>query len=145
MSRTRKLILTLVLPLTIILFGTLTKWRYVTVEDGPDDFIHGFPLPFICSGWHTSMSFQIFVIPFVFNFIVYFLFCLIVILFIDRFIKSLVVNKYFKVLLYVMATLYLLLYGFIFSNPDNLFKLHRDFNYQEIRSGYKFVWQQNKR
>ena len=62
-------ILTLVLPLTIILFGTITKWRYVYVEDGPDDFLYGFPLAFICTGWHTSMSLQIFISEIIFDFL----------------------------------------------------------------------------
>lgn len=145
MKQIKNQILTPVLPLTIILFGTITKWRYVNVEDGPDDFLYGFPLPFICSGWHTSMSLQIFVVELVFDFFVYFIFCLTVIKLIDKYIKQIVIAKYLKFGLYGVATLTILLYGFVFSNPDNIFEMKRDFKYKEIRNGYKFVWQQDRR
>ena len=145
MKQIRKLILTLILPLTIILFGTILKWRYVYVEDGPDDFLYGFPLTFICSGWHTSLSLQVFVLELLFDFFVYFIFCLTIVTLTDKFIKRIQVTKYLKFGLYGLATLTLLLYGVVFSNPDNLFKMKREFKYKEIRNGYKFIWQQDKR
>ncbi len=145
MKQIKRNILTLVLPLTIILFGTITKWQYVYVEDGPDDFLYGFPLAVICSGWHSSMSLQIFVTELVFDFFIYFIFCFTVITLIDKFIKPIVIVKYFKFGLYAVATLTLLLYGLVFSNPDNKFEMKREFKYKQIRNGYKFVWQQDKR
>jgi hypothetical protein len=144
MKQIRKLISTLILPLTIILFGTITKWRYVYVEDGTDDFLYGFPLTFICSGWHTSLSLQVFVLELLFDFFVYFIFCLTIVTLTDKFIKQIQVTKYLKFGLYGLATLTLLLYGVVFSNPDNLFKMKREFKYKEIRNGYKFIWQQDK-
>ncbi len=145
MKQVFKIILTLVFPLTIILFGTITKWRYVCVEDGPDDFLYGFPLTFICSGWHTSMSLQIFVSELLFDFFVYFIFTLTTVTFIDRFIKPIVVRKYFKFGLYGIAILILSFYGLVFSNPDNIYGIKKDFKYKKVRNGYKFVWQQDKR
>lgn len=145
MKQVFKIILTLVFPLTIILFGTITKWRYVYVEDGPDDFLYGFPLTFICSGWHTSMSLQIFVSELLFDFFVYFIFTLTTVTFIDRFIKPIVVRKYFKFGLYGIAILILSFYGLVFSNPDNIYGIKKDFKYKKVRNGYKFVWQQDKR
>lgn len=138
----KKLILTLVLPLSIILFGTLTKWRYVFVEDGSNDFLYGFPLAFICNGWHTSLSLQIFVLELLFDFFVYFIICLSIVFLIDKYVKPIQIKKYSKFGLYTIATLVLLLYGLLFSNPNNIFQLKRDFNYTEIRSGYKFLWQE---
>jgi hypothetical protein len=145
MTRSRKLILTFVLPLTIILFGTITKWRYVYIEDGPDDFIYGFPLTFICSGWHTSMSLQIFILELLFDFSVYFITCLTVITLIDRLVKPININRYFKFGLCGLATLTLIIYGLVFSNPENIFEMKRNFKYKEIRHGYKFIWQQDRR
>jgi hypothetical protein len=145
MKEIGKLKWTLILPLSIILFGTITKWRYVLVEDGPDEFLYGFPLTFICSGWHTSMSLQIFVAELIFDFFVYLIFCLIVITLIDKYIKRIIIPKFLKVVLYVLTTLTIFVYGIRFSNRDNIFHLKRDFNYKEIRSGYKFVWEQDKR
>ena len=140
-----KNLLTLALPLSIILFGTVTRWRYVYIEDGPDDFLYGFPLTFICSGWHTSMSLQIFVLELVFDFFVYFIFCLSILTLIDRFYRPMLTSKYLKFGLYGFAAITVLLYGVIFANPDNLFKLKRDFDYKEIRSGYKCLWQEDQR
>ena len=137
MKQVFKIILTLVFPLTIILFGTITKWRYVYVEDGPDDFLYGFPLTFICKGWHTSMSLQIFVSELLFDFFVYFIFTLTIVAFIDRFIKP--------IGLYGIAILILSFYGLVFSNPDNIYGIKKDFKYKKVRNGYKFVWQQDKR
>ena len=145
MKQIRKHILTLVLPLTVIIFGTITKWRYVDFEDGPDDFFYGFPLPFFCNAWYTSLALQIFVLEFIFDFLTYFIFCLTIVTLVDKFYRPIVVRKYLKIILYGLATFTLLLYGLIFSNPDNIFKLKRDFKYKEIRNGYKSIWQQDKK
>ena len=145
MKKTVKLILPLVLPLTIILFETITKWRYVNVEDAPEDFLYGFPLAFIGRGWHTSLSLQIFVSELLFDFLVYFAFCFITVMLIDNYCKPIIIKKYLKFSLYGIAGLLLLFYGLIGSIQDNVFKMKRDFNYEEVRSGYKFIWQENKR
>lgn len=144
-EKTAKLILSLVLPFSIILFGTVTYWRYVTVEDGPNEFLYGFPLAAICSGWHTSLSLQIFVSELVFNFLFYFIFMLLVIGLIDRYLKPIKLKKYIEIGLYAVAIVILLGYGFVFANPDHIFKIRRDFNYKETRSGFKFLWQEDKR
>lgn len=144
MKKIIKLISTIVLPLTIILFGTITKWRYVTVEDGPNDFLYGFPYASMCRGWHTSLSMQIFVSELLINFLVYFAFCLAVIVLVDKYLKPLIIKKIWQIGLYSFAIIILALYGYLFSNPNNVFLIKRDFNYKEIQSGYKFIWQQNK-
>ncbi|KFF11045.1 hypothetical protein IW15_17945 [Chryseobacterium soli] len=146
MKKNRKLILTFVLPITIILFGTITKWHYVYIEDGPSDFIYGFPLPFICGGWFTSFSLQIFVTELVFDFFIYSIICFTVILLTDNYLKPIKVKKYLKFGLYGLAILTILFYGIIlFSNPNILFKIKRNFNYKETQSGYQFMWQQKNK
>jgi len=55
----KKLIWKIVLPLTLILFSTITMWRFVLIVDGASEILTGFPLPYICPGWHTSLSYQI--------------------------------------------------------------------------------------
>lgn len=145
MKKAIALILSLVLPLTIIFFGIIVHWRYVSVEDGANEFLYGFPLAFMCRGWHTSLSLQIFVSELVFNFLVYFTVLLIAMLLINRYLKPIIVKKSLKFGLYAIAILTVLFYGFLFSNPNNIFKTKRDFNYKEIRSGVKFLWQKDKR
>jgi hypothetical protein len=140
-----KLIFTLSLPLAIILFGTITKWQYVYVEDGPDDFLYGFPLAYTCSGWHTSMSSKFFVTELLFDFFIYFVFCLTIVIILDRLFKPFSNIKILKFGLYLFASITLLVNGLSFLNPDNIFEMKRNFNYKEIKSGYKFVWQKDKR
>lgn len=140
-----RLILTLVLPLTIIIFGNITKWRYVSIEDGANEFLYGFPLPFMCRGWHTSLSLQIFVSELVFDFLVYLAICLTITLLIDRYLKPIVLKKYVTLSFYGFAFLTLFFYGILFSKPNNVFKAKRDFKYHELQSGYKFVWQKDER
>ncbi|MEM6768710.1 MAG: hypothetical protein AAF655_27470, partial [Bacteroidota bacterium] len=56
----KQLIWRLVIPLTIISFFLVTKWWFVAVEDAPDSWMYGFPFPYLCEGWHTSLSLQVF-------------------------------------------------------------------------------------
>jgi hypothetical protein len=57
----------LMLPLTLMSFATFTKWWYVLPVAARDTMMTGFPLPFVCEGWHTSMSLQIFMAEFLIN------------------------------------------------------------------------------
>ncbi|RZL40972.1 MAG: hypothetical protein EOP00_25710 [Pedobacter sp.] len=140
-----RLILPLILPLTIILFGTVTKWHYVKVEDGASDFLYGFPLAYMCNGWNTSGSLQIFLAELIFDFAVYFAICLVIVLAIQSFFKPIIVKKFISVVLYGISTLIVLFYGMLFSNPNNVFETKRNFKCTEVSNGYKFMWQQNKR
>ena len=62
----------------------------------------------------------------------------------DKYVKSIIVGKVFKFVLFGFSTLTLMFYGLIFLNHDNRFKIKSDFMYKEIRSGYKFIWQEVK-
>jgi hypothetical protein len=135
----------LVIPISILLFGTVTKWQYVFVEDGVDDFFIGFPFAYTCSGWHTSMSKQIFIIEFLIDFIVYYSFCFLVINLIHKFIKPINVSKLFAKILYALVGLIILLYAFILCNPNNIFISKNEYKYKVVKSGYKFMWQDIER
>ena len=74
------------------------------------------------------MSLQIFVSELLFDFFVYFIFTLTIVAIIEKFIKPIAVGKYFKFGLYGIATFILLLYGLVFSNPDNIFEIKKDFH-----------------
>ena len=69
----KQLTLKLIIPLSVISFATLTKWWYALPVDAPGTYLTGFPFPFVCNGWHTSMSLQIFAIEFFVDFLTYFL------------------------------------------------------------------------
>ena len=84
----------LILPLTIISFGTFTKWWYVLPGDAPDTMMVGFPLAFAGDGWFTSMSLQIFLIEFIVDFIIYFLFWFLIVLLIRRILTQINISKF---------------------------------------------------
>lgn len=135
----KQLIFKLVLPLTLFSFVFITKWAYVLVEDGPDDMLFGFPLPYKCSGWHTSLSNQYFLLEMAFDFVVYFLVWLLIIYLTNR-VLTLKPHTATVAIVWVIAFLSLGLPALEASNPDNVFKTKRDFKYQEVDTGVQFMW-----
>ena len=45
----------------------------------------------------------------------------------------------------MVAVFFTTIGGFLASNPDNLFKVKRDFDIEVMYSGYKFAWQNIER
>src|SRR3982750_2694356 len=90
----KQLIWRLIFPLTVILFGTVTKWWYVLPVDAPDTMMVGFPLAFISDGWHTSMSLQIFAFEFLVDFFVYSLVCFLLVFFVNRYLTKIKISKW---------------------------------------------------
>jgi hypothetical protein len=141
----KQLTFNLVLPLTVISFATITKWWYALPVDAPDTLFAGFPFPFVCDGWHTSMALQIFVTEFIADFLIYFLFWFIVILCIDRLWTRIKMNKIVTIALWTLAGFVLGGATLIASNPDNLFYVKRPFDMDVMETGYKFMWQHTER
>ena len=141
----KQLIWKLILPLTIISFATFTKWWYALVEDGPDEIFSGFPLPFICRGWHTSLSSQIFIAELLFDFLVYFSFWFLVVLFINHFAVSFILSKVLTFLILSLTGLVLISSISIVSNTDTIYYLNRPFKIKILETGYKFIWNEQER
>lgn len=137
----KQLIWKLVLPLTIISFATFTKWWYVLPVDAPDTMMTGFPLPFVCPGWHTSMSLQIFLTEFTIDIFVFFVFWFLTTYFIDRYLKKLKVNRILTILLVSASGLIVTGTVLIASNSDNIFETKRPWDMEVMTTGYKFIWQ----
>jgi len=130
----------LILPLTIISFGTVTKWWYVLPVDAPDTMMIGFPLAFISDGWHSSMSLQIFVFEFVFDFLTYFLFWFLFIIFIDRYLARIKIAKILVGILWAFSIIIFALAIWIASFPEQVFEMKRDWDRQVMVTGYKLTW-----
>lgn len=133
----------LVLPLTVLSFVMFTKRWYVDVVDGPHEMLYGFPLAFICKAWHTSLAYQIFVVPFVVDLLTYFLFWFLIIYLMNRFVTPI------KMRWYVAAPI-LALTGFVtaFSvlfalNPDHIYTMTSELDLKIISTHYEFVWQED--
>jgi hypothetical protein len=141
----KQLTFKLILPLTVISFATITKWWYALPVDAPDTLFAGFPFPFVCDGWHTSMSLQIFVTEFFADLLTYFLFWCILIFCIDRFWTKININKIVTIVLWTLTGLVVSGATLIASNSNNLFYVKRPFDIDIMETGYKFVWQQTVR
>lgn len=135
----------LILPLSVISFATITKWWYALPIDAPDTLFAGFPFPFVCEGWHTSLSLQIFVTELLVDFLTYFLFWLALVFSINRFLAKINPHKIFTIVLWALTGLVVIGATFIASNSNNLFYVKRPFDIDVMETGYKFIWQEVER
>jgi hypothetical protein len=135
----KQLILKLALPLTVISFFVFTKSICAKVVDAPNSVLQGFPLPYTCPGWGSSMTWQFFVLEFVIDFGIYFLFISIIFYLMDRYILRLKPYKTISITLYAIAGLILCFQILIYSR-DTTFYLHRWFSIEVIESTYNFFW-----
>ncbi len=131
----------LVLPLTIISFALITKWWYALPVDAPDTLFTGFPFPFECEGWHTSLSLQIFVTEFILDFLIYFLFWFTLLFCVHRFCIKIHPQKMLPFVLWTLSGLIISVAILIASNSDHVFYLKRPFEMEVMQTGYKFNWQ----
>ena len=115
----KRLLWKLILPLTVISMMVFTKWWYALVVDGPDEIFTGFPFAFVCSGWYTSLSLQIFVLEFVANLLTYFLIISLLVYAIDRLIIKINVPRFVSISLIVLSSLIVILSGWVALNSDN--------------------------
>lgn len=128
------------LPITLISFACFTKWWYALPEDAPETMYIGFPLPFAGPGWHTSMSFQIFMVEFIFDFLVYFFIVFTLLLILELFSRI----KPHRVItggLWAVSFLILAYWAFIVFDSNNIFYTKRPYKMTIEKTGYKFVFQ----
>ncbi len=133
----KKLIFRAVLPLTLISFALISRWKYVLVVDGPDDFFVGFPLIYKGSGFHTSLSTQYFMTEMILNLIVYFSISLIICLIINRFFTINIPRKLYTSF-WIGFGVFILFFIHLFYELDDRVYLKRDFDVEVIESGFAF-------
>ena len=141
----QQLTLRLILPLSIVSFGTVTKWWYVLPTDAPDSMMMGFPLAFVSDGWHTSMSLQIFILELVFDFLFYFLIWFLLVILIDRYLVQIKIAKILTGILWILSTIIFVFAVWIASFPEQIFEMKRDWNMQVLATGYKLTWKHQDR
>lgn len=134
----KRLILTLVVPITLISFMFVSKWWLVNVPDGPGEVImYGFPFIYLAPGFHTSFSNQIFILPLLGNLACYFV-ASYVIVYIINIIKAIKIPKLIITGIWIITVLPLIFTLSIVLMPDNVYKLKCDFEVQPVKSGYAF-------
>lgn len=136
----KRLIWTLIIPLTIISITIFTKWWYILPVDAPDSMMYGFPIPYSCNGWHTSLSYQIFILEFILDFLIHGAFWFVLVFLINRLIIKIRLHKIVEILLLSIAGLLASGLIFIASNSTNLFYIKRHFDIEILKTGYRFMW-----
>lgn len=141
----KKRLLTLTLPLTLILFILFTKWWIVDVIDGSDCVTYGFPLIYKAPAFHTSLAQQFFILEFLVDFLVYFLIVSTLLLLIDKFWIKIKLSK--KPLI-IINTIAILLFGIEASFAtvfETSFSIKRDFDIEVKQTGFKFYFSEEER
>lgn len=131
----------IILPVTVISFTIFSKWWYVGIVDGPDEILTGYPMPYMCRGWHTSLSLQIFVLGLIIDILTYFTFWCLVTFLINKFIVKIKLHKIFTIILLLMSGFLLAVMILIGSNPQNIYTFRIGFESETFETGYKFIWQ----
>ncbi|MCZ4244120.1 hypothetical protein [Pedobacter punctiformis] len=135
----KRLTVKLVLPLTIISFVVITKWWLVKIVDAPDETLTGFPLPFVCRAWNTSMAFQFFIAAFMVDFLFYFL-CWFGLIFVtNRYLISIKPYKIVTVIWWCLAALVIFGADVLALNKNNIFYFKRPFEIETIASGVSLL------
>jgi hypothetical protein len=137
----KQLIFKLIVPLTIISFGTITKWWFALPVDAPHTFYTGFPFPYVCDGWHTSMSLQVFFLEFFADFFVYFFSWLTIVYCFEKYVAKIRINKIITFLLWGLSALIILFTAMILRSGDHVYMLYRNHEMEIIDSGFKFSFQ----
>ena len=138
------LIFRLIIPLTIISFALFTKWWYALPIDAPDTMFTGFPWPYTCPGWHTSGSKQIFILEFIADFFIYFIFWIILIFLTNRYIK-IKLFKFIPISLWVVSIVFISFGLLFYTDKNNIFYFKRPFEIEVLDSGFKFTLQNMER
>jgi hypothetical protein len=126
------------LPITVISFIALTKQWTILPVDAPNSILYGFPLPYSCTGWHTSMSRQFFILELVVDFLCYYAFWTLFFYFLRKLhihIRPPKIVKYAVLAITVLLLSASLAAAFLF---DNTFQVQRDFDFEVLGTAIKF-------
>ena len=137
----KQLTIKLTIPLSIISMFLVTKWWFALPIDGPDKLYWGFPFPFLGQGFHTSMSFQFFLLEFIANIIVYFLVWIGLLYLISKKYAITNASKFLLKTVWIMALVLTLGFSILVSTSNPVFLLKRDYNWKILQTGYVFIWQ----
>lgn len=121
------------------------RWLVLPVDAG-NTSMSGFPFPFIADGWHTSLSYQIFIIEFLADFFIHLLLWTLILFLINKYLFAIKIPKVLNSIIWGLAIIISGLAIFIASMPDQIIQLKRDWDIQTlVNSGYRFIWQEQPR
>ncbi len=127
----------LVIPFTILSFVFFAKLWHVDIH-GFNETLKGFPLPYVCKGWHTSMSLQVFVVELIVDVLVHFSFWFLVVLNIVKFVGPFKMPRFVTIPLLVVTGPILVMLIVVALMPEHMYYLKRPFEIDVINTEYRF-------
>lgn len=123
----------------------VTKWWFALPVDGPDKIYWGFPFAFIGEGFHTSMSYQIFLTEFILDFVVYLSFWLLLFIVTRKWINEIIIPKLIIKLVWFLSLILISIFAVIMSFSNPVFHAKRDYDWHVMKTGSVFLWQTTPR
>lgn len=136
----RVLLWQLIVPITIILFVSFSKWWLVLPVDAPDTMMKGFPLPYEAEAWHTSLAKQFFMMEFTLDVLFYFAAIALIVYAVHKLTQLRTVHWVVWVPLQLAAMVCSLTLTIQFSMPNSLYYIKKDFGYEVVSSGWYLTW-----
>lgn len=136
----KKIFLSFIFPLTIIIFILFTKWWIVDVVDGTDGIMYGFPLIYKSPTFASSMAEEYFITELIIDFVVYLVIITAIIYSINKFIYKFKFRKIISIFLIVSSIILISLEMFLAIWPDNMISLKRDYEIKVKETGLKFYF-----
>jgi|LakMenE18May11ns_1017448.scaffolds.fasta_scaffold9785333_1 hypothetical protein len=136
----KKIFLSFIFPLTIIIFILFTKWWIVDVVDGTDGIMYGFPFIYKSPTFASSMAEEYFITELIIDFAVYLGLITVLIYAINRFVYKFKFGKIVSIFLIVSSSLLISLELFLALWPDNMISLKRDNEIKIKETGLKFYF-----
>ncbi|RJE75232.1 hypothetical protein BGP76_19220 [Reichenbachiella sp. MSK19-1] len=128
----------LIIPLTILSFPTFTLDWNIKTSEGFNYVLSGFPLPFHEDCLHTSLCSQVYILPFLANFLIIFFAWYLLIFAVNR-LTNLTMNNWLTGLLLSLSglTAILAVYWAI-ASPDDIYSLTRPIDFKVIDTSFRF-------
>lgn len=123
----------------------VTKWWFALPLDGPDKLYWGFPFAFMGEGFHTSMSFQFFILEFLADFILYALIWVVLILMFQKSGLRRNLPQSLTKVIWSLAIFAIISFGWIVSISNPVFLTTRNYDWTIMATGHVFIWQATPR
>lgn len=141
----KQLNIKLALAISLVSMFLLTKWWFALPVDGPDKMYWGFPIAFMGEGFHTSMSYQFFIIEFIANFAAYFSFWMLLSLLINKRVLNFKLPSLVSKIIWSLTLLLCIGFGALISTSNPIFHIKRPYDWKIIETGAVFIWQYTPR
>jgi len=137
----KDLIWKLILPLTIISFAIFTKYWYVSIVDGPNVYMYGFPLICVSDGIHTSMSLYFYIYDLIIDFLIYLIFWSFIVILFNLFFSPIKISKIIYLSLITLAIIFLLLFVVVINVSESSFYPNRNMEIEVINTNFRILGQ----